>query len=80
MIARLDHCAAARRSLGLLAFGIRRPEKVILFGSRARGNMTADSDLDLLVVMDFQGSKLDKMVKVREVLNGINVPADILIR
>lgn len=56
-----------------------RPEQVILFGSQARGNTTADSDLDLLVVMDFEGSKLDKMVEVRDVLNGIHVPTDILI-
>ena len=55
------------------------PEKVILFGSQARGNVTADSDVDLLVVMDFEGSKLNKMVEVRGVLNGINVPTDILI-
>lgn len=55
------------------------PEKVILFGSQARGNVTADSDLDLLVVMDFEGSTLDKMVEVRDVLNGISVPTDILI-
>lgn len=55
------------------------PDKVILFGSQARGNTTADSDLDLLVVMDFEGSKLDKMVEVREVLRGIRIPTDILI-
>ncbi|HEX5443651.1 MAG TPA: nucleotidyltransferase domain-containing protein [Pirellulales bacterium] len=55
------------------------PEKVILFGSQARGNTTADSDVDLLAVMDFEGSKLDKMVEVRGVLNGISVPTDILI-
>lgn len=55
------------------------PDKVILFGSQARGSITADSDLDLLVVMDYEGSKLDKMVEIREVLNGINVPTDILI-
>lgn len=55
------------------------PEKVILFGSQARGNIAADSDVDLLVVMDFEGSKLNKMVEVRGVLNGINVPTDILI-
>src|SRR2546421_12859960 len=28
------------------------PEKVVLFGSRARGNVHADSDWDFLVVMD----------------------------
>ena len=55
------------------------PDKVILFGSQTRGSTTADSDLDLLVVMDFEGSKLDKMVEMREVLNGISVPTDILI-
>jgi predicted nucleotidyltransferase len=29
-----------------------RPEKVILFGSAARGEMTKDSDLDVLVIKD----------------------------
>lgn len=29
-----------------------RPRRVILFGSAARGDMTADSDIDLLVVVD----------------------------
>ena len=28
------------------------PESIILFGSRARGDMRADSDIDLLVVSD----------------------------
>jgi hypothetical protein len=28
------------------------PQKVVLFGSRARGNVHADSDWDFLVVMD----------------------------
>jgi predicted nucleotidyltransferase len=56
-----------------------QPEKVILFGSQARGSITPDSDLDLLVVMDFEGSKLDKMVELREVLNGISISTDILV-
>jgi hypothetical protein len=29
-----------------------RPRRVILFGSRARGDATPDSDIDLLVVVD----------------------------
>lgn len=56
-----------------------RPEKIILFGSQARGDAGPDSDVDLLVVMDFQGSKLDKMVELRGTLHGIAVPVDILI-
>jgi len=32
-----------------------RPERVILFGSRARGRARGDSDVDLLVVMRYKG-------------------------
>ncbi len=31
------------------------PERIILFGSRARGDAGPDSDADILVVMDFDG-------------------------
>ena len=31
------------------------PDKIILFGSHARGDAGPDSDVDLLVVMDFEG-------------------------
>ena len=32
-----------------------KPEKIILFGSHAYGQPTPESDLDLLVVMQFDG-------------------------
>ncbi|HNR30688.1 MAG TPA: nucleotidyltransferase domain-containing protein [Candidatus Hydrogenedentes bacterium] len=32
-----------------------QPERIILFGSYARGNPTEDSDVDLLVVLPFEG-------------------------
>ena len=32
-----------------------RPEKIILFGSHARGAPSPDSDVDLLVIMPFDG-------------------------
>jgi predicted nucleotidyltransferase len=55
------------------------PEKVILFGSQARADAGPDSDLDLLVVMDFKGTKLDKMVELDETVDDIPMPVDILV-
>jgi predicted nucleotidyltransferase len=55
------------------------PEQIILFGSQARGDAGPDSDVDLLVVMHFEGSKLDKMVELRGALPDSTVPVDILV-
>lgn len=41
-----------------------RPQKVILFGSHAAGTATADSDVDLLVILPFDGSPIAKEVEV----------------
>jgi predicted nucleotidyltransferase len=54
-------------------------ETIILFGLQARGDAGPDSDLDLLVVLDFQGSKLEKMVELRGVVVKIAMPVDILV-
>lgn len=55
------------------------PEKIILFGSHARGEGTADSDVDLLVVMDVSGSKRRQAVAIDLSLQGIPLPADIIV-
>ncbi len=55
------------------------PEKIILFGSQARGDAGPDSDVDLLVVMEFDGSKLDKAVEIGVALGSIQVPTDIIV-
>ena len=39
------------------------PDRVILFGSRARGDFNADSDIDLLIITDFE--RRDKWEYVR---------------
>lgn len=56
-----------------------QPERVILFGSHARGDAGPDSDVDLLVVMPVEGSKREKQVEIRVALHDIPVPKDILI-
>ena len=40
------------------------PEKIILFGSSARGDAGPDSDVDLLVVMPVRCSKRKKQLEV----------------
>jgi uncharacterized protein len=56
-----------------------RPEKVILFGSNARGEARADSDVDLLIVMDVRGSKREAQLEVRRALHDIRVPKDVIV-
>jgi len=55
------------------------PEKVILFGSCARGDAGSDSDVDLMVVMPVSGSKLDKIVEIRGILDSFRVPKDVIV-
>ena len=55
------------------------PEKIILFGSHARGDAGPDSDVDLLVVMPVQGSIADMRLDMREALHDIPVSLDIII-
>ena len=55
------------------------PQKVILFGSYAYGKPNADSDVDLLVVMPYEGNELEQMVKVRRRLKS-TFPLDVLVK
>lgn len=55
------------------------PEKIILFGSHAHGDAGPDSDVDLLVVMPFEGRKIDAAVEVAVELYGIGTPKDVIV-
>lgn len=55
------------------------PEKIILFGSHARGDAGPDSDVDLLVVMPVAGSKRDKRIEIGLALHDIPVPIDVIV-
>lgn len=42
-----------------------KPERVVLFGSHARGQSHKDSDVDLLVITNYRGDWVDKAVEMR---------------
>jgi predicted nucleotidyltransferase len=55
------------------------PEKIILFGSRAYGKPRADSDIDLLVVMPYEGSHSAQAIRILTFLD-VLVSLDLLVR
>ena len=55
------------------------PDRVILFGSHARGEASPDSDVDLLVVMEVEGSRREKAVEIAVALHDIPIPKDIIV-
>lgn len=56
-----------------------RPERIILFGSYVSGNPTEDSDIDMLVILPFEGSSISKSAEMRLSLDS-EIPIDLLVR
>ncbi|HPD14511.1 MAG TPA: nucleotidyltransferase domain-containing protein [Planctomycetota bacterium] len=54
------------------------PDRVILFGSRARGDEGPDSDLDILVVAPSPLPRWKRTVPLYRVLAGLGVPKDVV--
>jgi predicted nucleotidyltransferase len=55
------------------------PQKIILFGSHARGDAGEDSDVDILVIMDFEGRWVHRAVEMRSRFQR-GFPLDLLVR
>ena len=55
------------------------PIKIILFGSRARGDARPDSDIDLLVVMPDGTDRHHTAVEMRRNLADLSVPKDVVV-
>lgn len=56
-----------------------RPQRVILFGSHARGTATEDSDVDLLIILPFEEKSVAKSVEMRMKLRP-EFPVDLIVR
>ena len=66
----------AARRLGEAA---RKPARVILFGSYARGEADPSSDLDFLVVQQNGFSHRREIVRLQDALSPLRIPAELLV-
>jgi len=55
------------------------PERIVLFGSYAYGTPTVDSDVDLLVVLPFEGKGARKAVEILDTVHP-EFAVDLLVR
>lgn len=53
------------------------PEKIILFGSAATGQMTKDSDIDLLIVEPTARNSREESVVITDAIGDVNFAVDV---
>jgi len=77
MIIDKDRKIAEELKRQLLTHDGERIRRVILYGSRAQGRATEDSDFDLLVVEQDPVSKREEMWRLRQAFSGLDYPVDV---
>jgi uncharacterized protein len=58
---------------------VAQPDTIILFGSAATGQMTKDSDIDLLIVEPAQSNTHNRSVEIRRALGNLGYPFDVIV-
>lgn len=59
--------------------GVAEVRRIILFGSAAAGDMSKDSDIDLLVLESSPGNTRQESVRIRQAMRGLGYPFDIIV-
>ena len=62
-----------------LLLAARKPARVVLFGSSARGDEAPDSDLDFLVIESDVEDRASESIRLRRALGDIGVPVDVVV-
>jgi len=55
------------------------PDKIILFGSQARGTADEKSDVDILVICPTSDNRRDLILNMYRAIDGMSLPTDILV-
>ncbi len=58
---------------------VAQPERIILFGSAATGQMTTDSDIDLLIVEPAPKNRHEESVAIVDAIGDVQFPVDVKI-
>lgn len=58
---------------------VAQPERLIVFGSAATGQMNRDSDIDLLVIEPSPSDTRQETLRVRKALRGLGYPFDVIV-
>ena len=58
---------------------VARPDRIILFGSAATGEMTPDSDIDLLILENAPANTCQESIRLRAALRGLGIPFDVIV-
>jgi predicted nucleotidyltransferase len=56
-----------------------KPRRIILFGSLARNEASADSDIDIMVVESVVTDRIAEMVRLGRTLSPLRLPIDLLV-
>ena len=56
-----------------------KPNRIIMFGSQARGEAGEDSDFDVMVVEETVSDRVAEMVRLNRLLRSLDIPVDLLV-
>ena len=70
---------ATIREIVRRVLSVAKPDKIILFGSAATGEMTPDSDVDLLIVEASPTDRRKESVRIDATLSGLGHPFDVIV-
>jgi predicted nucleotidyltransferase len=56
-----------------------KPNRIIMFGSQARGEAGDDSDLDVMVVEESVSDRVGEMVRLNRLLRSLDISVDLLV-